>query len=117
MKNYLQKGSALRLMAVAPVASGGLVVQGVIAGVAGTDAGIGDPVEVHVEGCYSLAKVQAEAWAVGDAIYADPDALVCTKMPAEGFVLIGAAIAPAANPSKSGAVRLNGAFPAEPVVI
>lgn len=114
MKNYIQRGTSLTLAALAAVSSGELVVQGVIAGIAGTDAAVGDNVEVHVEGCYSLPKVAAEAWAAGDAIYADPDALVCSNTPEDGFVLIGAAIAPAANPSPVGDVRLNGAFPAAP---
>lgn len=117
MKNYLQKGSALTLVAAAAVASGDLVVKGVIAGVAGTDAKVGEDVEVHVEGCYRLKKVPAQVWAAGDAVYADPVNLVCNKTPTDGFVLIGVAIAPAANPSSYGDVRLNGAFAAAPVDI
>ncbi|MCL4069006.1 DUF2190 family protein [Pseudomonas sp. GX19020] len=114
MKSFLQKGTSLSLVALAAVASGGLVVQGVIAGVAGTDALDGDDVEVHVVGCYSLPKVAAQAWSAGDAIYVDPDDLVCSNAPEDGFILIGAAIASASNPSGFGEVRLNGSFPAAP---
>lgn len=112
MKSYLQKGTSVSIPAPKAVASGDLVVAGVLAGVAGHDAAPGAPVEVHLEGVYRLGKVSAQAWTVGQAIYVTPASGLCTNAPAAGAVLLGAAVEAAANPSGSGVVRLNGAVPA-----
>ncbi|WP_273687357.1 DUF2190 family protein [Ketogulonicigenium vulgare] len=109
MKNYIQPGKALTIMAAAAVLSGELVVQGHLVGVAGADADVGQQVAIHLEGVYALPKPSAEAWAVGDAIYADPDTGDITKVETEGHLLIGAAAADATSPSATGHVRLSGA--------
>ncbi|MDK8871495.1 MULTISPECIES: DUF2190 family protein [Paracoccus] len=114
MKNYLQKGTSVSIPAPAAVNSGDIVVAGVLAGVAGHDAALGDPVEVHLVGCYELRKVSAQAWTVGAAVYVTPASGLCTVSPAAGAIFIGVAIEAAANPSGTGKVRLNGAAPAEP---
>lgn len=111
MKNYLQKGTSVGIPAPKDVASGDVVVVGVLAGVAGHDALAGEQVETHFEGVYSLRKVAAQAWTVGQVIYVTPASGLCTNAPAAGAVFLGAAVAATANPSPSGAVRLNGAVP------
>lgn len=112
MKNYIQKGAAVSIPAPHAVDSGGMVVAGVLAGVAGHDAAIGEDVEVHVEGVYDLAKVSAQAWTVGQAIHVNTTSRLCTNVPAAGTLFVGVAVAAAANPSGIGRVRLNGAAPA-----
>lgn len=112
MKNYLQKGESVTIAAPHTVASGGIVVAGLLAGVAGHDAASGELVESHLVGCYALPKISAQAWTVGQPIYVNPTSRICTNAAAEGLILIGVAIEPAANPSPTGAVRLNGAVPA-----
>lgn len=112
MKNYLQKGEAVSIPAPHAVQSGGMVVSGVLAGVAGIDAGVGEDVEVHLVGVYDLAKVSAQAWTVGQAIHVNTTSRLCTNAPAAGTLFIGVAVEAAANPSGTGKVRLNGAAPA-----
>jgi len=112
MKNYLQKGTSLRVPAPKALKSGDAFAIGVLAGVAGCDAASGEMIEMHVEGCYRLPKISAQAWTVGQAIHLNPTSGFCTGTAAAGTVYIGVAIAAAANPSAVGDVRLNGAAPA-----
>lgn len=111
-KNFLQKGSTLSLIATAIVASGALVVRGVMAGVALHDAAVGAPLEIQLDGVWSLPKTPAQAWTVGAAIYVIPATGLCTTAATAGNLLIGVAADVAANPSSFGAVRLNGTAPA-----
>lgn len=113
MKNYVQKGTSVTIPAPKAVTSGAIVAIGMLAGIAGYDADVGDPVEVHLEGVYELPKVAAQAWTVGQAIYVTPASGLCTNAPAAGALFLGVAVAAAANPSGHGVVRLNGAAPAE----
>jgi predicted RecA/RadA family phage recombinase len=109
MKNYIQKGSVIT--AIAP--SGGCV-SGVLyrinslIGVAAADAAAGAPVELLTEGVFSLAKTSAQAWAVGEPVYAIAATNVLTNVAGTGNYLVGVATAVAANPSSVGQVRLNG---------
>lgn len=112
MKNYLQKGESVTIAAPHAVASGGMVVSGLLAGVAGHDAAQGALVEAHLQGCYTLSKVSAQAWTVGQPIYVNATSRLVTNVPVAGAILIGVSIEAAANPSSTGAVRLNGATPA-----
>lgn len=110
-KNFVQPGHVVTVPAPVAVSSGDLVTVGVLAGVAQFDAGPGDPVEIAVEGVHEVAKVSAQAWTVGAAIYVTSAGLATTAA-AAGNVLIGVAMEVAANPSATGVVRLNGAAPA-----
>lgn len=112
MKNYAQPGDVLTVAAPADVASGALVVSGVLAGVAITDALEGANVEIATRGVYELAKTSAQAWTVGAAIYVIPTTGVVTTATTAGNLLLGVATAVAANPSATGFVRLNGSAPA-----
>jgi predicted RecA/RadA family phage recombinase len=86
--------------------SGEGVLVGLIFGVAITDAASGADVAVQTTGVWSLAKVSAQAWSVGVAIYWDDGNTRCTT--SDTGVPIGVAVAAAANPSATGLVRLNG---------
>ena len=77
--------------------------------VATTDAAINATVEAVTRGVVDLAKVSAQAWAVGDKVYWDDTAKLTTTVSTSN-TLIGVALAVAANPSATGRVRLNGTF-------
>jgi len=111
-KNFIQPGQVVSLPAPANVASGALVKVGVLCGVAQHSALSGEPVEVGLDGVWELAKVSAQAWDAGAAIYMVPASGLATTATTAGNLLIGAAVAAAANPSATGFVRLNGAAPA-----
>lgn len=112
MKNFVQDGDALTVPAPADVLSGALVISGVLAGVAAHGALSGEDVLIETEGVFDLAKTSVQAWTVGTAIYVIPATGLCTTATTAGNLLIGVAVAAAANPSSTGRVRLNGSFPA-----
>ncbi|ADO42373.1 DUF2190 family protein [Ketogulonicigenium vulgare] len=109
MKNSIQRGHSLAIIAAAAVESGQLVVAGRMVGVAGADADAGDRVEIHLEGVYELTKTPTQAWSVGALVYAVPATGVLTTA-ASGNVLVGVAVEATVNPSATGIVRLNGSF-------
>ncbi len=106
MKNFIQPGVTIKVTAPATVSSGDGVLVGNLFGIAVTDAGSGDDVEIMTEGVFDIAKVSAQAWAVGDIIYWDDGAGNATT--ADTNVAIGVCTAVAANPTSTGYVRLNG---------
>lgn len=109
MKNYLQNGDTVTLVAPADVASGAGVLVGSLFGVALTTQKSGENVEARVTGVVDLAKVTAQAWStVGLLIYWDNTAKNATTTSTSNK-LIGVNVATAANPSATGRVRLNGA--------
>lgn len=112
MKNYIQPGKTLAVTAPRALNSGDVVVVGVLAGVAGHDAALGERVTIDLEGVFDLRKAPAQAWTVGAAIYVTPATGICTTAATAGNLLLGAATEAAANPSDIGSVRLNGAAPA-----
>ena len=105
MKNYIQPGKTLTLTAPYAVTSGQGLLVGSLFGVASGSAAIDTPVEATTEGVYELAKVSAQAWAVGVAIYWDDTARLATTV-ATGNTFIGYATQAAANPSAIGIVKL-----------
>ena len=109
MRNFVQNGVNLTLPAPAIVASGGVVIVGSIVGIAAESAAIGEDLDIVTEGVFTLPKVSALAIAIGDKVYWDSTAGLVTKT-ASGNTLLGAAVAAAANPSGTVAVRLNGSF-------
>lgn len=109
MRNFIQNGKTLTLLAPYDVASGAGLLVGSIFGVATNTALSGAAVETALEGVFSLAKTSAQAWTVGALIYWDDSGKVCTTVSTD-HKLIGVATAIAANPSSTGYVRLNGAF-------
>jgi predicted RecA/RadA family phage recombinase len=111
MKNFIQQGRTISMLAPYNVLSGAGFLVGAIFAVASFDALAGVSVEGETEGVYSLAKTSAQAWTVGQKVYWDNANKRCDTDGTVGM-LIGAATAIAANPSAVGAVRLNGCVPA-----
>lgn len=109
MKNFIQDGKTMTLTAPYTVVSGAGVLVGSLFGVAANDASVGTDVEAVTEGVFSLAKVSAQAWTVGQLIYWDDTAKLTTTTVGTNK-LIGVAAAVAVNPSGTGLVRLNSAF-------
>lgn len=106
MKNYIQEGDTLTVPAPSGgVLSGGVVIIGLLTGIATATAAVGVPVAVKTRGVFELPKVSAQAWTVGAAIYWDAGAGNATTTSA-GNTLLGYASEAAANPSAVGRVRL-----------
>jgi predicted RecA/RadA family phage recombinase len=110
MKNSLQKGDTLSLLAPYALASGAGFLVGAIFAVASNAAANGELVEGARFGVYNLAKTPAQAWVTGQRIFWDNTNKRCDTDSTVGL-LIGAASAPAANPSAAGSVVLNGTIP------
>ena len=106
MKNYIQPGDTITVPAPAGgVLSGGLVIVGLLIGVATLTAAAGIPVAVKTTGVFEFPKVSAQAWTVGASLYWDATAGNVTTT-AGGNTLIGYASEASANPSTVGRVRL-----------
>ncbi len=68
MKNFVQKGNVITIIAVAIIAAGEMVKFGTQVGVAVTDAAIGEEVALELGGVFELPK-GAEAITQGTAVY------------------------------------------------
>ncbi|MBB3103794.1 DUF2190 family protein [Azomonas macrocytogenes] len=109
MKSFIQKGDIVTVPAPAGgTVSGQIYKVGAIVGVAATTEVAGDPVELKLGGVFELAKISAQAWAVGDPIFMNTTSRALTNVSAAGLVLVGMATEVAANPSAFGRCRLNG---------
>lgn len=110
MNNFIQHGDMVTIVAAAAVTSGQLVRANSLVGVASTDAAIGAEVEVKTSGVFDLPKTSAQAWQVGQPVYAIAASGLLTNVAGTGNYLVGVAVADAANPSATGRVRLNGSL-------
>ena len=106
MKNFVQVGDIIEVVAPSEVASGDIVTVGTLAGVAVKDAASGAAVNIQTRGVFDVTKTEEQAWTVGAPIYATSAGLATTA--SSGNTLIGKAVAVAVNPSTIGRVRLNG---------
>lgn len=109
MRNYVQRGDTLDIIAAAAVASGDVVIKGSIIGIANADAVIGDTFALDVVGVFNLPKVAALAIGQGDTVYWDSANGLVNKT-AGGNTKLGVATEAVPNPSANVSVRLNGAF-------
>lgn len=105
MKNFVQRGENLTIPAPADVKSGEVVIAGAIVGIAAGDAVSGADVDVVTEGVFTLPKVSALAIALGDVVYFDAATDLVNKT-SSGNTKLGHAVAAAANPSATVAVKL-----------
>jgi predicted RecA/RadA family phage recombinase len=106
LKNFIQPGGTVTLTAPSDVSSGAGLLVGSLFGVASGDAASGADVEAVTEGVFDLAKTSAQAWSQGDKVYWDDTNKECTAV-AAGNVLIGVAMADAANPTDTGRVLIG----------
>lgn len=105
MKNFLQPGVNLTLPAPVAVASGDVVIVGEIHGVAAGDAAEGDPCDVVTVGVFTLPKVAANAFGIGDKVYWDGTNKLATST-ASGNTRLGTAVEVAATTTATVAVKL-----------
>ena len=107
MKNFVQEGDTLTLTPTAAVASGvGYLFGTSLFGVATNDVAANTPGEFLTEGVVELAKTSALAIAVGDRVFWDAANKVVNKT-AAAQQCVGIAVAAAANPSATVAVKLG----------
>lgn len=109
MKNFIQDGDTITVVAPYAVASGAGCLVGSLFGVAVSDALINAEVEIKTTGVFDMAKATGAAWTVGARIYWDDTAKNCTTTVGTNK-LIGVATAAAASGDTVGRVRLSGAF-------
>lgn len=109
MKNYVQPGETITVVATAPMTAGLGYLFGAMFGIATTSGQIGDQVELQTEGVFDVNKVSAQAWTVGARIYWDNAAGNFTTTVGSN-TLVGVAVLAAQNPSSTGRVRLNASF-------
>ena len=107
MKNFIQPGNVVSLVAPYNLTSGQGVLVGAIFGVAANDALQGTPVEAVRNGVFTLGAVTADTLATGDKVYWDNTARRLTKT-ATNNVLVGAAAAPKSGTETSATVLLDG---------
>ena len=105
MKNYVQLGDTLTLVAPRAVASGAGLLVGALFGVATADAAQGANVETLTRGVVDLPKA-AGAVTQGQKLYWDNAAFVVTTV-AGGNTLIGVATQAAAAGDAIARVKLN----------
>lgn len=79
MKNYIQSGNALTVIAAAAVISGQAVLYGKFLGIHTMDAAINEETTIEVKGVFSVPKVAATAMNIGDELYWDDAAKNLTK--------------------------------------
>lgn len=98
MKNFVQEGKTITVIAPATVTSGQLVVVGSIVGVAAFDAASGAAIEISTRGVFELPKVPTDVIAQGDKLYWDSALSQLTKTAGTGSKpLVGYAALAAGN--------------------
>lgn len=105
MRNYLQPGVNLTLPAAADIKSGDVFILGAITGIAAGDALEDEMVDVVTSGVFSVAKVGAESFNVGDPVYFASATKLATST-ASGNTKIGTAVKVAVAGSAVVEVRL-----------
>ena len=105
MQNYTQAGNTLTITATADTASGAPVQLGKLFGFAVGAASAGQPLDVITTGVFTSPKVEADAFAVGDAVYfSAADGMTAT---ADGNTEVGYATEAAAAGTASVSVRIR----------
>jgi predicted RecA/RadA family phage recombinase len=109
MKNFIQPGDVLTLVAPYDRLSGQGALVGSIFGVATTDVLSGASAEFAITGVFSLAKTASQAWTAGAKIYWVDASKLLTNV-ATGNVWVGHAVEAVAGGAGDtiGKVRLHG---------
>lgn len=110
MQNYISEGDVISVTAPYALSSGDGCQVGKLFGVAVKDYDSAATAQIKTLGVFDLAKVSAQAWTAGQAVYWDNSAKKATTATTSPNIWIGVATTAAANPSSTGRVRLNG-FP------
>ena len=105
MKNYIQKGDNVTIPAPIAVASGDVLVVGDLHGVVAGDAAEDEPCDLVTVGVFSLPKVGADSFDVGDRVHFDSATKLVTST-ASGNVHIGTCVKIAVSASASVETKL-----------
>ena len=110
MLNQVQQGDAIDIVAPAAgtVSGNPCLVGAALFGVAGITATVGQPSVLWRKGVFTLPKISAQAWAIGDVLYWSPNNSAVTNVNSSSDIKVGIAAAVAANPSTKGVVILTG---------
>jgi predicted RecA/RadA family phage recombinase len=112
MRNFAQLGNTLTITPNVAVASGvGFLAGAGLFGVAATDVASGIPGEFLTEGVVTIAKTSALAIVPGTRLFWDAANRVVNAT-AAAQVCVGIAVAAAANPSATVAMKLGAYLPA-----
>ena len=85
MKNFIQPGNVIEVLAaVAPVASGQVVAIGSLLGVANSGAATGQPYNATLSGVFEVPKVAGAAWTQGQTLM--------WKAASNAFGVVGSAV-------------------------
>lgn len=106
MKNFIQPGECLDLVAPYALASGDGALIGEIFGVATKDIALGATGAFCVEGVFALNKTAVQAWVTNQPVYWNVTTRLADSDPSTG-PRIGVSTAVAANPTSSGRVLLD----------
>lgn len=108
MKNYIQPGNVIDIVAAAALTSGTPVVFGNSLAIPVTNAAIGDTIAAHIEGVFELPKLSTAVYTAGQSLRWDVSTSKFSTATAATGDLEGAAIAiaAAANPSDTVLVKL-----------
>lgn len=109
MQNYHSMGNLLTVPAPADVQSGDGVIVGSIFGIASNTVEAGENVALAVVGVFTLPKVAADAFGVGEVVYFDASEGLVTETATDNTA-IGVAIAAAGAGTANVNVRLDGTF-------
>lgn len=105
MRNKIQTGNVIDVVAVADVKSGDLVKVGDLVGVAVTDAATGETFALELKGVYEVPKATGAITAGAKLYLVAADSNVSTTAASNTFA--GHAIAPAANGDATVLMRLS----------
>lgn len=103
---YKKDGTVIDYTPSVAVAAGEVVVFGTLIAIAPVAIAANEPGSLQIRGEFEVAKVEAQAWAIGDAIYFDESENNFTTTSTSN-VLAGKVVAVAANPSTVGRIVLN----------
>lgn len=109
MKNFVQAGKTVTVIAPYAVSSGMGVLVGAIFGIATFDAANGAPVEIAREGVFDVAAVTADTATQGAKIYWDNTARKLTTTVGSN-TLVGAVTAAKGGSDVTARVLLDGTF-------
>ena len=106
MRNYIQKGENLTIPAPAAVASGDVLVIGDLHGIVAGDAAEDEPCDLVTVGVFSVPKVGANTFALGDKVFYDAATKLATSTATDN-THIGTAVKIAVSGSAAVEVKLT----------
>lgn len=106
MRNYIQPGVNLTLPAAADIKSGDVFILGAITGIAAGDALEDEMVDVVTSGVFSVDKVGANAFNVGDPVFFASATKLATSVATDN-VKLGVAVKVAISGSAAVEVKLT----------